>query len=254
GRGAPVPLGASLIAVVLLARARGRRRHLPAGRARLVLVLLPAVVALTPLLVHAAGTDHGWRVLFADPGAPLPSDPGDAWLQLLGWPEEPVASTLLPAAVAPWAPLAGAAVILLGAVAALFRGAGRARSVRIGWLVAVVGLVAALVGSRWPSASAAAATAPTRWCTAGPAPAPPWCSPGCWSPCSAPPTVCAAPSVTPTSAGGRSAPPWRPWWCSSRSPSAPPATPRTRWQSAPAPPTATCCRSAPAAPAPCPPW
>ena len=146
--GAPVLLGASLLAVLLLALALGRRRHLPAGRARLVLVLLPAVVALTPLLVHAAGTDHGWRVLFADPGAPLPSDPGGAWLQLLGWPEEPAASTLLPATVASWAPLAGTAVILLGAVAALLRGAGRARSVRIGWLVAVVGLLAALTSTR----------------------------------------------------------------------------------------------------------
>src|SRR5690625_3079006 len=146
--GAPVLLSASVLAVLLLALALGRRRHLPAGRARLVLVLLPAVVALVPLLVHAAGTEDGWRVLFADPGVPLPSDPGDAWLQLLGWPEEPAASTILPAGLAPWAPLAGTAVILLGALAALFRGAGRARSVRIGWLVAVVGLVAALVGSR----------------------------------------------------------------------------------------------------------
>src|SRR5690625_3916503 len=145
---APVLLSASVLAVLLLALALGRRRHLPAGRARLVLVLLPAVVALVPLLVHAAGTEHGWRVLFADPGVPLPSDPGDAWLQLLGWPEEPAASTILPAAIAPWAPLAGTAVILLGALAALFRGAGRARSVRIGWLVAIVGLVAALVRSR----------------------------------------------------------------------------------------------------------
>ncbi len=146
--GAPVLLGAGVLAAVLLALALGRRRRLPASRARLVLVLLPAVVALTPLLVHAGGTDHGWRVLFADPGVPLPSDPGPAWLQLLGWPEEPVAATIVPDPVAGWLPLAGTAVILLGALAALFRGAGRARSVRIGWLVAAVGLVAALASSR----------------------------------------------------------------------------------------------------------
>lgn len=146
--GAPVLLPAITLAVLLLALALGRRRRLPAGRARLVLVLLPAVTALVPLLIYAGGTDQGWRVLFADPGAPLPSDPGAAWLQLLGWPEEPAATTLLPAGIASWAPLAGSAVVLLAALAALFRGAGRARSVRVGWLVAVVGLLAALASSR----------------------------------------------------------------------------------------------------------
>ena len=146
--GAPVLLGAGLLATVVLALALGRRRHLPVGRGRLVLVLLPAVVALTPLLVHAAGTEQGWRVLFADPGAPLPSDPGPAWLALLGWPQQPLDLAFLPAGIAGWVPLAGTAVILLGAFAALFRGAGRARSVRIGWLVALAGLATALVSAR----------------------------------------------------------------------------------------------------------
>ena len=146
--GAPVLLGAALLGTLALALALGRRRYLPTGRGRLVLVLLPPVVALIPLLLHAAGTPQGWRVLFADPGVPLPSDPGPAWLQLLGWPQQPLDLTFLPDGIAGWVPLAGTAVILLGSLAALFRGAGRARSVRIGWLVALAGLVAALVSTR----------------------------------------------------------------------------------------------------------
>ncbi|WP_147917990.1 glycosyltransferase [Ruania zhangjianzhongii] len=146
--GAPVLLGAGLLATVVLALALGRRRNLPVGRGRLVLVLLPAVVALVPLLLHAAGTENGWRVLFADPGAPVPSDPGPAWLAMLGWPQQPLDLAILPAGIAGWVPLAGTAVILLGAVAALFRGGGRARGVRIGWLVALAGLATALVSTR----------------------------------------------------------------------------------------------------------
>lgn len=151
--GAPVLLPAGLLALVLLALALGRRRSVPAGRARLLLVALPALALMGPVWSRAIATwgEGGWRLLFADPGTPLASDPGPAWLTLLGWPTLPPfdqAHLLFDGALAPWLPVAATGTVVLAATASLVRGAGHGRAARLGWLVAVVGLATALASSR----------------------------------------------------------------------------------------------------------
>ncbi|UFU07558.1 glycosyltransferase [Ruania halotolerans] len=145
--GAPVLLPAGIVVVGMLALTVGRRRRLPTGRARLLLVLVPALVLLLPLVLHAAGTTEGWRVLLADPGTGLEVDSGPGWLRLLGWPQHPAPAPFL-ASVSNELPLAAMAVLLAVATLALLRGAGRARSVRIGWLVVTIGMVTAEVSRR----------------------------------------------------------------------------------------------------------
>ncbi|MEE6296754.1 glycosyltransferase [Georgenia wangjunii] len=142
--GAPVLLPASLVVLVLLAVVAPRRRHL------LVIVALPPLVLLGPLLTAAlSDVDAGsWRILLADPGAPYASEAGPAWFPLLGW---PVPTPGVPGLDEPWStwlPLAGGAVLVVLAVVALLRGTGRARAVRAGWVVVLVGLVAALASAR----------------------------------------------------------------------------------------------------------
>ncbi|GAA3510204.1 glycosyltransferase [Georgenia daeguensis] len=147
--GAPVLLPASIVAVVLLTLAVPRRRRV------LLAVPLPALVVLGPL-VAAALSDVGagsWRLLLADPGAAYASDAGPSWLAALGWPVEPPAlpgpgGDGAPAVLAQWGMVLGGATLALGAVLALLRGTGRARAVRAGWLVALVGLLAALLAAR----------------------------------------------------------------------------------------------------------
>ncbi|HLR28732.1 MAG TPA: glycosyltransferase, partial [Ruania sp.] len=146
--GAPVLLPAAVLALVLLAIGLGRRRSLPASRSRLVLAALPALVLIAPLLLFAASHDQGWHVLFAGPGAPLATEAGTSWLQLLAWPQRPAPGGVLPEPVGTWAPLAATGAVLLAALVALLRGAGRIRTVRLGWIVALVGLATALISTR----------------------------------------------------------------------------------------------------------
>jgi hypothetical protein len=148
--GAPVLLlpGVLLLLVVAVCAPRGRRL-------RVVLAAVPALVLLGPLLAEAVsrGLD-GVRLLVADPGAPLASDPASAVAALLGVPVD--ATALVPSWLPGWVPelvvtwwpvVTGGAVLLL-ALIALLRGAPVARAVRLGWVVAAVGLVAALVAGR----------------------------------------------------------------------------------------------------------
>ncbi|MCK6211796.1 glycosyltransferase family 2 protein [Georgenia sp. EYE_87] len=147
--GAPVLLPASLVTVVLLALVVPRRRRV------LLAVPLPALVVLGPL-VAAAVSDVGagsWRLLLADPGVALASDAGPSWLAVLGWPVEPpplpgLGADGAAAVLAQWGTALGGATLAVGALLALLRGTGRAWAVRAGWLVALVGLVAALVAAR----------------------------------------------------------------------------------------------------------
>ncbi|GAA4434158.1 hypothetical protein GCM10023169_41420 [Georgenia halophila] len=148
--GAPVLLPAAIVAVVLLTVVVPRRR------AVLLAVPLPALVLLGPLVLRAVQDIPGgsWRVLLAD-GVPYPSDAGPSWLPLLGWPSEPVpfpgldpAEGGTTAIAAEHGMLVGGATLLLAAILALLRGTPRARAVRGGWLVVLVGLAVALLAAR----------------------------------------------------------------------------------------------------------
>lgn len=145
--GAPVLLPAAVVVLVLLALVVPRRRLL-------ALVALPPLLLLGPLLTTAIGTlpEGGWRLLVADPGVPLASDPGAAWLAALGWPLAPPG---LAGLGEPWltvVALAAGGAVALVAVLALLRGTGRARAVRAGWVAVVVGLATALLSTRTPVA------------------------------------------------------------------------------------------------------
>ncbi|WP_127131949.1 glycosyltransferase [Georgenia sp. SYP-B2076] len=149
--GAPVLLPASVVLVLLLAVAVPRRRLL------VLAVPLPALALLGPLLVETL-RDVGagsWRLLLADPGVAYASAPGAPWLAVLGWPARPPAFPGLDASAGGWlgwaaqhGMLAGGATLVLAALAAMLRGTRRGRAVRVGWVVAVVGIVAALAGAR----------------------------------------------------------------------------------------------------------
>lgn len=141
--GAPVLLPAGLLALVLVALIARRRRGF------LALVAIPPVVLLAPLLAEAVRDVPGgtWRVLLADPGVPLASDPGPAYLALLGWPMVPPPWPVLPQAAADVAPVVASAVLVGVALLALLRG-GRRRRTLTGWLLVLVGLLAALGASR----------------------------------------------------------------------------------------------------------
>jgi GT2 family glycosyltransferase len=146
GLGAPVLLPAGLLALVVVAL--GVRRH----RRYLALVPVPAVVLFAPFLVHVARTwpDGGWRLLLADPGAPVASAGAEPWQLLLGLPTVPApwfgqegGQTL--DLLARWGPSVAGAVVVALAVVAVLRG----RRVAAGaWFVAAVGLAAAVLASR----------------------------------------------------------------------------------------------------------
>ena len=132
--GAPVllPLGVAVFVALTVA-----------SRARRVLwfVPLPALVIFGPLLTEA-WTTRTWHALAASPGAPLGFTPAEPWQAALGLPATLDLSALPDWAV--WVPLAPGAVLAVVAVVALLRGTGRARAVRLGWLLAVLGLIVAL--------------------------------------------------------------------------------------------------------------
>jgi GT2 family glycosyltransferase len=143
--GAPSLLVPGVLALLAVAVAA------PRGRLRVALVPVPALVLTGPLLAEAAGRGlPGLRLLVADPGQPLASTPLSPLEQLLGVPVagDPLVPAVLPSALAtPWPALVGVAV-LVAALLALVRGAPAARAVRLGWLVAVVGLAAAVLVTR----------------------------------------------------------------------------------------------------------
>jgi len=162
---APVllPIAAVLIGVAALLVRRARRS--------LLLVLLPAVVVPLPFWGEVLGTwsDGGWRLLVAEPGAPLVASgtptavelllglPGDtAWFQpWLG------ADGALGRAAVVGPALLGGAVLVLAAVALVRPRA--VRGVRLAWLAGAAGLSTAVlaVATAVASGSAADGTAAT---------------------------------------------------------------------------------------------
>ncbi|HWS59231.1 MAG TPA: glycosyltransferase family 2 protein, partial [Actinotalea sp.] len=144
--GAPVLLPAGLLALLLVALV-ARPWH------RLVWVALPALVLHGPTVAQAAVTwaDGGWRLLLTDPGVPVPATGAPAWQQLLGWPVAPPAWVEAPSW--PLVALVAPGVVLALAVLALAVRRGAA-AVRIGWLVAGLGLAAAVVCGLTPTAVA----------------------------------------------------------------------------------------------------
>ncbi|WP_123370667.1 glycosyltransferase [Cellulomonas sp. PhB150] len=144
--GAPVLLLPGALALLVVALCARR------SRARLLLVLAPALVLLGPTLVEAARRGlPGWRLLVAGPGLPVAGDPATPVERLLGLPAD--AAALVPSWAEPvadvWPLLAGAVVVLL-ALLALLRGAPAARAVRAAWMVAAIGLAAATLVARVP--------------------------------------------------------------------------------------------------------
>lgn len=148
--GAPVLLLPGVLLLVLVAACAPRGRRL-----RVLVAAVPALVLLGPALAEAVsrGAD-GLRLLVADPGTPLSSDPATPLALLLGVPADAaglVPSWLpdgLPAEVVTWWPAATGAAVLLLALLALLRGAPQARAVRLGWCVAAVGVATAVLASR----------------------------------------------------------------------------------------------------------
>jgi GT2 family glycosyltransferase len=148
--GAPVLLFPGLVLIVTAAwcAPRGRRR-------RLVLAGVPALVLLGPTLAEAASRGAaGWRLLVADPGSPQAAGTVDAVHHLLGVPAD--ASGLVPAwltgllgaDLAAWWPALAGAGVLVPALIALARGREVARGVRLGWLMAALGLAATVLSAR----------------------------------------------------------------------------------------------------------
>ena len=145
--GAPVLGAAGLVALVVVALVARRVR-----RRVLILSALPTLAVLGPTITRAIDTRSagGLRLLLADPGHPVASTGAATWEQLLGVPVQGSAFTLpwLHGAVADRLPLALGSVVALFAVLALLRGRPVASAVRVGWLVAAIGLGAAFVSSR----------------------------------------------------------------------------------------------------------
>lgn len=148
--GAPVLLVPGLVLLIVAAccAPRGRRR-------RLLVAGLPALVLLGPTLAEAAsrGAD-GWRLLVADPGVPQASAPMQALQQVLGVPADAAAllpgwlADLLGSELAAWWPTLVGVAVLVPALIALGRGRDVARGVRLGWLMAALGLAAAVLAQR----------------------------------------------------------------------------------------------------------
>jgi GT2 family glycosyltransferase len=144
--GAPVLLPAGLLALVVVAvAARGYRL-------RLVLVALPALAVAGPLLADAAARldSGGWRALLAEPGLPVGSTTAPAWQLLLGWPTAPGAelAAALGEGSARVLPFLLGGTLLVLALLGLLRGPAVARGVRVGWLVAALGVAAAVAAGQ----------------------------------------------------------------------------------------------------------
>jgi GT2 family glycosyltransferase len=135
--GTPALLPAVLAALVVVALVRPRRR--------LWWVALPPLVLHGPTLAAVAADPSRWRALLAAPGVAVPATAAPAWQQLLGWPGEPTALPgVLWGSLPAWAAWVPGAVLVLLAVLALVTRAPAARAVRLGWVVAALGLATAV--------------------------------------------------------------------------------------------------------------
>lgn len=106
---------------------------------------VPALAVLGPYLTGVV-TERSWHALAAGPGVPLPFTAAEPWQVLLGLPVS--VDVAAPPPWLPWLALVPGAVVTLLAVLALGRGTGRARAVRAGWAVALVGLATAFAAER----------------------------------------------------------------------------------------------------------
>ncbi len=139
--GSPVLLPVAVVALAVIAPSvRHHRRYL-------LLIPVPALVCAAPLLMHAVRTwqTGGLRLLPADPGAPVPSQPAEPWRALLGHVTTPGAWFDSPdsgpwGTVTGWAPYGAGAVLLLVALVAVVRGRRAAAPL---WLLAALGLATA---------------------------------------------------------------------------------------------------------------
>ncbi|MCG2799852.1 MAG: glycosyltransferase [Cellulomonas sp.] len=151
--GAPVLLAPLILVCVVVAVATGRRGL------RVLLVPVPALVLLGPLLVEAAGRGlAGVRVLLAEPGLATTQTPAGALHRLLGVPTT-VTDALVPSWVPAWVqmvwPVLAGGLVLVLAVFAFARGGRAARAVRVGWLVAAIGLASATAVAAVPAVRSA---------------------------------------------------------------------------------------------------
>ena len=166
--GAPVLLIPAVVLLIITAccAPKGRRR-------RVLLAGLPSLVLTGPLLAEAASRGaQGWRLLVADPGSPQAGTPVSAVARLLGVPAEVPGLVpdwlhdLLGADLAAWWPALAGVAILLPAIVALLRGRSVARGVRLGWLMAALGLATAVVSAQ-VVVGQQAGTAVTGWTGTG---------------------------------------------------------------------------------------
>ncbi|MDR0432517.1 MAG: glycosyltransferase family 2 protein [Bifidobacteriaceae bacterium] len=112
---------------------------------RVLIALIPPA-AMVLRLADAAIRAGSWRILLADPGLPMTTEPTPLWNALLGWPTQPSVPARLP--VIGGVVLALSALIVLAALAALARRGPRSRAVRAGWLLALLGLLAVAAAGR----------------------------------------------------------------------------------------------------------
>ncbi len=164
--GSPVLLPVGVLVLVVVAVG------VPAHRRYLALVPVPALVLFAPFLVHVARTagDGGWRLLLADPGAPVAATAAPPWQLLLGLPVSPGAWFGLDGSgavdlLARWAPFAAGAVVVALAVVAVLRG----RRLAVGaWFVAAIGFATAILAGSTVVGAGASPDAPvTGWPGAG---------------------------------------------------------------------------------------
>lgn len=162
---------ATAVVLVLLLTLPRRKSGRSAGRWRLLLVLLPGYVFLGPWLLgplRTVGTSidalsESGRLLLSEPGVPVDYAAASGWQVLLGWPSQPQSIAGLDGMLGILVPLLVGGAVLGGAVVSLVRGGTRARGVRIAWLVAIVGLVAALALPLVPVGLSSDGTAASSW-------------------------------------------------------------------------------------------
>jgi hypothetical protein len=126
----------------------------PRDRWFLLLALLPSAVVAAPFWTYVARTwaDGGWRLLLAEPGAPIAAGQAPSgWHLLLGQPgvPQPWFAGRVPASVqglAELAPWVFGIVVLVFAAASLMRRRG-AGGARLAWFVAAIGVTLGMVAA-----------------------------------------------------------------------------------------------------------
>ena len=126
-------------------------------RFALLFLPLPAIAVVAPIIVRAIVTwdYNGWRILLADPGAPLPSTPPSPTLMLFGSvsAKNPDWNQNLQQFLTEQLPLFIGMLLLLLAVVGLFRGGWHAKAAWLFWLTIIVGLATAAASSQITVAS-----------------------------------------------------------------------------------------------------